>query len=128
MEKPVKGLCESTARILSAYDFPGNVRELEHAMERGVALCSGNSLEPLDLPPHFLAARSEVSSSIGRGGECTADMCSLSDSMGDYQRQLIVDALQKTGGRKADAARLLNISRKTLWQKLKQMETPEASR
>ncbi|MHB8056900.1 MAG: helix-turn-helix domain-containing protein [Desulfuromonadaceae bacterium] len=42
--------------------------------------------------------------------------------MDGYERQVILDALVKTGGRKADAAKILGISRKTLWDKLKQLE------
>ncbi|WP_173196344.1 sigma-54-dependent Fis family transcriptional regulator [Geobacter sp. SVR] len=124
MERPVKGLSEPAVRILAAYDYPGNVRELEHAMERGVALCCGDLLEPQDLPPHFLAARSANSSAIGQEDEQNA-LRPLSHSVGDFERQLVLDALLKAGGRKADAARLLNISRKTLWKKLKQIEAVE---
>lgn len=116
MGRPIKGISQAAAHILAAYDYPGNVRELEHAIERGVALCSGENLMPQDLPAGFLAA----------GGRTTpvrrdSDTRPLSRSLDDFEHQVIRDALAKTGGRKQEAARLLNISRKTLWQKLKQM-------
>jgi len=50
-------------------------------------------------------------------------MSSLARSVGDFKRQAILDALTKSGGNKGEAARLLNISRKTLWQRLKKMES-----
>ncbi|KAA0892054.1 sigma-54 interaction domain-containing protein [Oryzomonas rubra] len=117
MGRPIKGISQAAAHILAAYDYPGNVRELEHAIERGVALCGGENLMPQDLPAGFLAA----------GGRTTPvrrdnDTRPLSRSLDDFEHQVIRDALAKTGGRKQEAARLLNISRKTLWQKLKQME------
>ncbi|KAB0665115.1 PAS domain S-box protein [Oryzomonas japonica] len=117
MGRHVTGISQAAAHILAAYDYPGNVRELEHAIERGVALCGGENLMPQDLPAGFLAA----------GGRTTPvrrdnDTRPLSRSLDDFEHQVIRDALAKTGGRKQEAARLLNISRKTLWQKLKQME------
>ncbi|KAB0671114.1 PAS domain S-box protein [Oryzomonas sagensis] len=120
MGRPVTGIGQAAAHILTAYDFPGNVRELEHAIERGVALCNGGNLMPQDLPAGFLAAGGRTAP-VRRDND-TRPLRALSRSVDDFERQMIRDALAKTGGRKQEAARLLNISRKTLWQKLKQME------
>jgi DNA-binding NtrC family response regulator len=118
------GLCESTRLALLSHDFPGNVRELEHAMERAVALCAGDCISPSDLPDSFLAARSTGGPDWQQplhDGHLPDDMprCSLAEARGASEQRLILDALARTNGRKAEAAKLLNISRKTLWEKLK---------
>jgi len=120
MGRPVRTIGQAAAHILAAYDFPGNVRELEHAIERGVALCNGDSLMPQDLPASFLAAGGKAAPA--RPEREARPLGTLSHSVGDFERQVILDALARTNGRKQEAARLLNISRKTLWQKLKQLE------
>jgi len=122
MGRKILGLCETTNHVLLTYDYPGNVRELQHAIERGVALCSGECLTPGDLPPCFLAPSGEDMLTFAHEGDAAAPVESLARSVGDYKRQVILDALARTGGHKGEAARLLNISRKTLWQRLKQME------
>ena len=122
MGRTIHGLCEAAVHVLLNYDYPGNVRELQHAIERGVALCSGECLAPRDLPPCFLASPGEEPPTFGHEGDSTVPLGSLSRTVGDYKRQVILDALARTGGNKGEAARLLNISRKTLWQRLKQME------
>lgn len=126
MGRPQLGLCESTRLALLSHDFPGNVRELEHAMERAVALCAGDCISPADLPDSFLAARSEGGPDWQQPlhDEYQPDDIprhSLADARGASERRMILDALARTGGRKAEAARMLNISRKTLWEKLKQI-------
>ena len=124
MNRPQLGICEATRSILLSYEFPGNVRELEHAMERAAALCPGDCISPADLPDCFLAARSSGGPDWQRPiGEHyrPEDLppSSLADAREESERRLILDALARTGGRKAEAAKLLNISRKTLWEKLK---------
>lgn len=121
MARPIQGLCEETAHALMTYDYPGNVRELEHAIERSIALCTDTCLSPDDLPAAFTTGQRD-DSILPPTVPHPHTTDSLSLAMGGYERQIIMDALVKTGGRKADAARLLNISRKTLWEKLKRLE------
>jgi len=59
MGRTIHGLSETAVHVLLSYDYPGNVRELQHAIERGVALCSGEYLAPQDLPPCFLVPLGE---------------------------------------------------------------------
>jgi PAS domain S-box-containing protein len=128
MERPLPGICEATRSVLLSYDYPGNVRELEHAIERAVALCPGDCISPADLPEQFVAARSsggpdwqhplsERPADHYRPDDL--DSPTLANGREESERRLILDALARTGGRKAEAAKLLNISRKTLWEKLK---------
>jgi len=128
MDRPQLGICEATRAVLLSYDYPGNVRELEHAIERAVALCPGSCISPADLPEQFVAARSsggpdwQQPLSVRAGDQYRPDdaaPATLANAREESERRLILDALVQTGGRKAEAAKLLNISRKTLWEKLK---------
>ena len=123
MDKPPVGISEGTRSLLLSHDYPGNVRELENAIERSVALCSDTDIAPQDLPADFVAANSNgdlpLRSSIPASGSERRDFF---HARGDFEHQAILDALSRTNGRKAEAAKLLNISRKTLWQKMKQVE------
>ena len=128
MDRPQLVICEATRAVLLSYDYPGNVRELEHAIERAVALCLGACISPADLPEQFVAARSsggpdwQQPLSVRTGDYYRPDNATpatLANAREESERRLILDALVRTGGRKAEAAKLLNISRKTLWEKLK---------
>lgn len=128
MERPLLSICESTRSVLLSYEYPGNVRELEHAIERAVALCPGDCISPADLPEQFVAARSTAGadwqhsftdSSPLHDHLSDVEPLTLANARGESERRLILDALARTGGRKAEAAKLLNISRKTLWEKMK---------
>jgi DNA-binding NtrC family response regulator len=103
-----------------SYSWPGNVRQLENAIERAVALSGGRSqLEMSDLTPEIQQA-SETSA---------APDLNLPDEGIDFERyvngierELIRRALEKTGGNKGQASRLLNLKRTTLVEKLKRFE------
>jgi PAS domain S-box-containing protein len=122
MDKPVMGISEGTRSLLLSHDYPGNVRELENAIERSVALGSGADIAPQDLPADFVAAGNNSDHHIHPGRALEIKTNDLSHARGDFEHQVILDALVRTNGRKADAAKLLNISRKTLWQKMKLVE------
>ena len=116
MKRPVAGVCKSARSLLLAHDYPGNVRELENALERAVALCQGSYLQPEDLPDEF-HPRKEAGA-VGR--VLTSGI--LEDARLSGEKKAIQKALLATGNRKAEAARLLGISRKTLWEKMKRLE------
>jgi len=97
---------------LMSHSFPGNVRELEHAIQHAVVLARGAEIDVWHLPYDL------------RGGVPADEPASsgfrlLSESMRDFERQCLLVALQHSNGAKREAARLLGISRKTLWEKLK---------
>jgi two-component system response regulator PilR (NtrC family) len=104
------------ARIL-AYDFPGNVRELENTIERAVALCRGDVIEPEVLPAVLLAPRAVASGAaqLPGGGE------SLDDLMNAFERDLLLAALAKTGGVKKRAAQLLGITFRSFRYRLEKL-------
>ncbi|MSN26565.1 MAG: PAS domain-containing protein [Geobacter sp.] len=116
MHKPVMEISKEAKNAMLSYNYPGNVRELENAVERSVALSLGGELKLEDLPSEFTVARSAPASPP------TSGSASLADSVHSLERNVIEDALRTTGNRKGEAAKLLGISRKTLWEKLKQLE------
>jgi DNA-binding NtrC family response regulator len=96
---------------LARYPFPGNVRELAHAVERAVVLSRGREIDVEHLPP-------DISGWTVDPGD-PADLRPLAAAMADFERSYILRALSLTGGRKTRAAELLGISRKNLWEKLR---------
>lgn len=115
MGKKVDEISAETLDLLRAYDFPGNVRELENIIERGVAIATGDTIEAASLPEDLrdLAIRT-FRKKDGR-------LPSLEDQERDYIRWV----LQEAGGNQTLAAQILGIDRVSLWRKLKryQMET-----
>ncbi|WP_199099082.1 sigma-54 dependent transcriptional regulator [Dyella sp. ASV21] len=102
---------------LEAYAWPGNVRELENLMERAVVLCRGDELTMAQLP-------AELVSGVGTAAPSSAIVSPegsliLKDRVESLERQLIEDALARSDNNKAAAARLLGVSERTLWYKLK---------
>ena len=98
---------------LRAYQFPGNVRELEHAIEHAVTLARQGDIELMHLPAD-IAATSAPESAVTK-----QELRPLGVAIKEFERQYLTQALQATGGKKTRAAELLGISRKNLWQKLR---------
>jgi two-component system response regulator PilR (NtrC family) len=117
-------LSPSAARALQAYDFPGNVRELENVLERAVALSDGNVVqaEDLRLAPRGTAtggAPGEVASAPPAPAGSTAG--SLDDYIDSLEREAILAALQETRYNKTAAAKKLGITFRALRYKLKKL-------
>ncbi|MCA9137942.1 MAG: sigma-54-dependent Fis family transcriptional regulator [Planctomycetales bacterium] len=108
LNKEFVSVAPETMQRLLRHDWPGNVRELENVMERAIALGAGPTLTPDDLPPHVVAhQQAELEDP---DGPLAIDV---------LEREAIERALEKTGGDKARAAKLLGIDRSTLYRKLK---------
>ncbi|MCB2230160.1 sigma-54 dependent transcriptional regulator [bacterium] len=93
--------------LLLRYDWPGNVRELRNVLERAVILANG---EPLTAEEFSLEVEDEP---IGGGGAISAG------GLEGTEREMILDALEKTNGNKTEAARLLKITRRRLYSRMK---------
>ena len=109
--REVAGFSAAAVDALSGHAWPGNVRELQHAVERAVFLGRGRLVEPGDLPPAVLAG--------GRPGGQAGNP--LKAALAAPERQLILDALERSGWRRDVAARSLGINRTTLYKKLKRL-------
>lgn len=106
-KKPIHSLAPEVMQIFSTYPWPGNVRELEHAMEHGFVLCTGEVIGAEHMP-----------SEIKRfNGQSNLDSASNAKTESEEKQELI-SILEKTDWNKAKAARLMGISRPTLYRKL----------
>lgn len=106
-------------RCLTGYTWPGNVRELENLMERLVILVDGDTIEPRDLPERMIrASRPETVLDLDfpEGG------LPLTETVLEFERQMIIKALNKTGWVKNQAAQLLHLNRTTLIEKIKKQK------
>ena len=113
-------------RLLMAYDWPGNVRELENAVEHAVALSSTElELQPVQLPPEIIQAKESL---ILPDMTIPDDGINLTAVMSRIEHELITRSLDKTGGNKRQAARLLQLSRTTLIDKLNRFSQSKAAR
>ncbi len=110
--KPVRDVSDLAMRVLTGYDYPGNVRELENIIERAVALSREEDIQVHDLPPDLLEM--ELYSFEGNDSDIK--------SLKDLERDYIQWVLAKTGRNKTKAARLLGIDRASLWRRLKKYE------
>jgi len=109
MNKDVQEISADVLAILGNYDFPGNVRELENIMERGVALANSGVIEVAHLPEDLR----ELSIRTFRKKEGKIP------SLEDQEMSYIMWVLSETGGNKTLAAQILGIDRVSLWRKLK---------
>ena len=106
-DKPLRGFSPDALRALDAYAFPGNVRELENIVERAVALSSGSTIGLGDLPREVSGAASSPTPSLVHLPDAG---CNLDDVIGELERRLLVEALERTGGVRTAAAKLLGIT------------------
>ncbi|MBW1918112.1 MAG: sigma-54-dependent Fis family transcriptional regulator [Deltaproteobacteria bacterium] len=117
--KKVKGFTPEAMNLLVQYSWPGNVRELENLMERLVILADREILEVSDLPERFLTPAKEnhvLPLDIPEEG------IQLNEAVSEFERQLIIRALNKTGWVKNQAAQLLHLNRTTLIEKIKKQK------
>jgi len=110
LDKPVRGFSGEALALLQAYDYPGNIRELENAVEQAVAFAMGPQIGSEDLPE---AIRSGPR---GRGDEATP----AAGTLEEMERDLILRRIRELNGNLSLAARALGIGRTTLWRKMKE--------
>lgn len=100
---------------LVAYDWPGNVRQLENVVERMVLLRAEGMIDVEDLPPRLQKPRAQRPQPT----ELPEDGIDLRDAVEQFENKLIVQALERTGWNKKRAAAVLRMTRTTLVEKLK---------
>jgi len=104
--RAVSGIAPSAFALLKEYDFPGNVRELANVIERAVIVAGGKRIEAADLPDSIRAA---VQLQRRR---------KRPQSLAEVEAEYVADTLAATNGNKTEAARILGISRKNLYERL----------
>jgi DNA-binding NtrC family response regulator len=113
-------MSQEAMRRLMAYSWPGNVRQLENAIERAVAISGGRAqIDVGDLPIEIQEAREPAPTSSVALPEAGLD---LEMFISQIEHDLILRSLERTGGNKGRAAQLLNLKRTTLVEKLKRLE------
>ncbi|MCQ4298426.1 sigma-54 dependent transcriptional regulator [Pseudomonas songnenensis] len=120
--RPVRGLTPAALEQLRRYPFPGNVRELQNAIERAVTFCHGRSIELEHLPSRIADYRDDKACSAG-----TELLAQLSDgpllpTLEELELRYIEHVLKLVDGNKRRAAALLGIGRRTLYRRLGERE------
>jgi DNA-binding NtrC family response regulator len=117
-QRKVQGFDKQVMEILSNYDWPGNVRELENLVERLVIIKATGVINIHDLPEKYRGGRTTP---VLHGEPMTLpdDGFCLNSAVEEFENRLILQALEKSGGNKKEAAELLNLKRTTLIEKLK---------
>ncbi|MBI4511507.1 MAG: sigma 54-interacting transcriptional regulator [Deltaproteobacteria bacterium] len=119
-------LSEAARRLLLAYGWPGNIRELRNVMERAVVLCDGDAVDVRHMPPELCgeaAPSARIATEVMPAGESLPDFQpdAVEPGLGPEEleeKRRILDALRKTAGNQSKAAALLNMPRRTLIRRL----------
>jgi two-component system, NtrC family, response regulator AtoC len=118
MGKPRKALTPSAIEALSAYPFPGNIRELENVLERAMIYCEGEMIETSDLDLRGLPARAAGANSAGAPNQGQT-LAGAVEPLEELERKAIIQALAKWHGNRTRASLDLGISRRTILNKIK---------
>ena len=112
--KSIGTVAHDAMNILTKYDWPGNVRELENCIERAVVVCNSERIMTRDLPEEIQESSSEKEEKYYIPPTKVEEM-----DLHRKEKELILEALRKTGWNKAKAAKLLNIHRRTIYNRIK---------
>src|SRR3954451_17501233 len=107
----VRGLTPDTKKLMTEYSWPGNVRQLESAIERAILLSEGDLITPEDLP-------TEVRQDVGPASEGAFKLPSEGINFEDVERNLITQAMEQTDYNITKAAKLLGLAFRTLQSRL----------
>ena len=116
-KKDIKGITPQSAKLLDNYDWPGNIRELENAIERAVVMARNEYIEPNDLP-------SNINVNTKKSRKETFRIPSGA-TMKEIEKKVIIETLQTTNGSKSKAAKILGISTRKIEYKIKEWSMDE---
>ncbi|MBW1916604.1 MAG: sigma-54-dependent Fis family transcriptional regulator [Deltaproteobacteria bacterium] len=118
--KQVKGIAKSALELCHFYPWPGNVRELEHVIERAIILNRGDFIIPEVLPPHLVEKVKSWKPGL--------DGLSLADALAAAEKQILFESLRQNNWNRQVTAQMLNISRTTLFNKMRRYEIDDPRR
>ncbi len=131
LKKDVRGVTDAAMERLLAHPWPGNIRELENVIERCLLFCDGERIDVGELPPEMRMVSASIPTTDAAPAGAEAKHPSerptpglkeaVREATSRVERELIVRALQQTGGNVTHTARLLKISRKSLQTKMKEL-------
>ena len=113
--REIEGFSDEAIEKLETHTWPGNVRELRNVIERAVLFCRGPIVTVDELPPNLRGSGKGVTTNG------PAPVVAMQTAVERAEVEAICNALSATEGRRAEAAELLGISRKTLWEKIKHL-------
>ena len=127
LNTPLKSVSDEMMQVFQKYDYPGNIRELENLVERVIILSGDEEVGITDLPPffemnHLKSQKREESINISLPEEGV----DLEKIIGNLERSLLVQALQKTDGGKKRAANLLHLSLRAFRYRLQKYQLEES--
>ena len=117
LEREVPVLSRELLAVLMQSDWPGNVRELQNYIERVMAMTPEDTLQPSQLPRDLEAQRPRLR--VGRGR-------TLGDVVGDLERRLVREALERCAGNQSETARQLGMTEQSLRYRLRKYQAEEA--
>jgi len=109
--KSIANLSSEVVERFLAYSWPGNVRELQHVLEHSFVICNSSTITVADLPNDFVVTKSPT--------DCAVALTK------NNEEEMILEALKKTGGNKAKAARILGMSRRTIYRKIDSLDVDQ---
>ncbi len=126
--KSIKDISENAKNILLNYPWYGNIRELDNVIKRGVLLTKSDIINTESLPEEIrcYSAEGTITESVRVSSESTLSSLELKKATEIAEKEIITNALLESNYNKTQAAKLLNIDRKTLYNKIKQLEIKSA--
>ena len=117
-QRQIKGFSDDARAALQRHPFPGNVRELQNAVERAATFCTGNLIELVNLPERLQQNEADLpgAPAVPMLDNLTGEALDQLPSLETVQRQYIHQVLSATGGNKRRAADILGITRRTLYR------------
>lgn len=114
-DKKILGLTPEAIEKLEAYQWPGNVRELRNAIEYAFVLCPGGAIGVKHLPPKIVTSSKQAKTTTRDGRNF------------NLEREKMIEVLRQAGGNQSEAARILGVSRVTVWKRMKKygIELPQ---
>jgi DNA-binding NtrC family response regulator len=112
-------ITEPAMEILAAYEWPGNIRQLKHAIRTMIVMCDHDTIDVRNIPPEIHRLKRLMSGVGGAGaaGEA-ANLTGL--ALDEVEKQHIINTLAAVGGNRAEAAKILKIGERTLYRKIKE--------